>query len=186
MARTRPLSDLPKVIGDLREAAAGMPSSVVPVIAKNVTAEVSKQAKPFGLRGRNGQRVPLQATFKIGGQGYASVNGKAVAVVSGKPIGFWHIVEGGSQPHLITTLGLRTGRRGRLVNRRVMNTYAEGGAIRGKPLHIPGIGFRQFAVHPGHAPIGKPWAKSMSNANDIVSRSLSEHAKTDFMKAWGG
>lgn len=179
MARVRPLSELPKVMGNMATAAKLMPKDVVPVLARNVGDEVRQQASPFHIKGRNGR--PVQLTVKIRKAGSQQ---KPAAIVGGEPIGFWRIVEGGSQPHLITTLGLRTSRRGRVSRRSVLTRFAGGEAIGGKPLRIPGIGFRQFAMHPGHGPLGQPWRKSMAKADSIVARSLKEHATRDMTKAW--
>lgn len=182
MARVRPLSDLPKVIGDLREAAAGMPPSVVPKLADGVRDETAKQGGRYHVKGRGGRPVRLTAKVERG----RDQNSRSVA---GNPPGFWRIIEEGSNAHLITgesTRTTRSGRTTRIGQRSRLRQFEAGDAIRGKPLRIPGIGFRQYAVHPGHGSVGRPWKQAMSNSDRVVSDVLKREATGDFMKAWGG
>lgn len=184
MAKVRPLSDLPKVASHMADVAKRMPDGVVPVLASNVRQEVEWQGHGYYIRGRRGQRVDLTAVVSI--DRYAQP-GTAARVVSGSPIGAWHIVEGGTKSHLITGAAYRTTRSGnvrRIGTRSRERAFLAGDAITGRPLRLPGIGFRQYALHPGARPVGRPWAKAMSRSDVLVARSLHEHAEHHFLKGW--
>ena len=183
--KVRDLSELPDVIGQISSASRKLPDGSIVPLANNVRSEVEWQGHGYYIRSRNGKRLPLTARVKI-----ATENGpnKAARIVGGSPIGAWHIVEGGSSAHLITGTKERLTRRGnvrRVTARARLAEFASGDSITGRPLHIPGIGFRQYAMHPGHGPIGAPWKKAMGRSGEIVADTLSEYATKALLKAWG-
>lgn len=183
--KVRDLSELPDVLGQMSKASRKLPDRMIDPLAKGVRDEVEWQGHGYYIRGRRGQRLRLTAKVKIASE---SGMNSAARVVGGSPIGAWHIVEGGSQPHLITGTKTRTTRRGnvrRVTARARLREFESGDSITGKPLRIPGIGFRQYAMHPGHGPIGAPWKKAMQRSDDIVADTLSDYATKTLLKAWG-
>lgn len=184
MARVRPLADLPKAIANMALSSGQLPQSVVKPLAENVRAAVEQQSRRYYIKGRNGKRVNLTAKVR---NGKGTTRNRAERVVYGSPAGATSIVNAGSSPHLITGTKLRTTRKGKTVRVGAaarLRQFGEGESIDGKPLRIPGIGFRQYAQHPGHRAIGQPWKKAMIRSDEIVFRTLESHARQALTQGW--
>jgi hypothetical protein len=171
----RDLSELPGVIGNMAKTSRELPKKVIIPLASGVRNEVASQGRRYHVKGRNGAPVRLDAKVDKRGTGGAS------ASVAGTPPGFWRIIEEGSSPHLITAR--QNGRRA--TTRARLRQFEGGDAIRGKPLKIPGIGYRQYAVHPGHGSVGRPWRKSMDRSQKITLEVLRDYSAKQLIKAFG-
>ncbi len=180
MARVLPLSQLPVVYGRMVAAAADIPDVAIRPIAKAVDREVDKQGGKYHVKGRKGGRVPLSGRIergKLDGRYTESVS------VAGNPPGFWRIIEEGSSSHLIAGRYRDNGRR--RGARAATNQFLRGDSFAGSsPINIPGIGWRQNAVHPGHGSVGRPWRKSMDATERIVADVTKDEALKTFLKAW--
>ena len=190
--RGRPITDIPIVMRHLREATAQIPEATIPPIADAVTAVVKLEGSRYKLRGHKGGRFPLGA-----GQQKASTGrtGEKSRWVKGTPRGFWHIVEEGSNKHLIA------GRHRKGSG----NRFTAGGALgaftrqaergddsfnMGNPVNVLGHskgtneGWAQYVVHPGHGPIGRPWKRSEALAPVIQMEITENYANTQLMRAF--
>lgn len=173
----RSLADLPGVAANMARAAADLPDSIVVPLSRAVAADVKGQGGRYHVKGRSGRPVQLDA--KVSRDRFAGAN-EASRVVAGTPPGFWRIIEEGSSPHLIAGRYRSTGRR--RGARAATNQFLRGDSFAGSsPINIPGIGWRQNAVHPGHGSVGRPWRRAMDKADNTtrdVTRDVSERALT--------
>jgi hypothetical protein len=178
----RPLSDLPRVVGNMAKAAGETEKLAVPPITRAVQAVTAAQGARFAIKGRSGAKVRLSASA-----GIKTFGGKPVGLVQGRPAGFWRIVEEGSSPHLIVGRNGSRRRGGRGLSRRSafrrftanVDEFNES-----SPIRLGSIGWRQYAAHPGHGPIGRPWATAMRASDQIVRTQLTSVATKQFKQAW--
>lgn len=188
----------------LQRETSRLPPAEVRNIAYAVKAIVDQEGSRYKLRGSGGGKFPLGARVersrKVLGTnsagkkilGPASGSATASMSVAGVPAGFWRIVEEGSGRHLITGRRRRNGRR--LTTKGAMSGFLKAsesgsGFNVGNPIRLkagskgPG-GWKQWADHPGHGPIGRPWAKSMIKANVVVDRMHQDYVRARLTAAW--
>lgn len=187
MARVRPLSQLDDVIGQLGTAAGRAAGDVVLPMTFAVRDEVRRTGRRFALRGSNGDRVVLSAGSRVQGNGQ-----RRVGFVRGNPPGFWRIVEEGSTRHLIagryrrqSGIGPRI-KQGSVTSRR--RSFLRDLELSGNsPIRLGGgIGYRQWAIHPGHRSIGRPWRQAMDRAPAIAAQKHYEITTRQLVKVWKG
>jgi len=164
----------------MAEAAQDSRTFVVRSMTEGVERIVDANGARYHIKAR-GSRQPIRLEGRSDTAVFRTKAGgnTAVGAVRGIPAGFWSIVEYGSYRHLITsTKGkggaqrvTKAGNATRFLTIRKTTKIASGGkgslGVLG-PLLIPGIGYRQFAMHPGHGPIGKPWATAMLEAEPVA------------------
>lgn len=181
MTTVRPLSALHPVITEMATAAQKAQTAVVRHATVELGREVSRLGRRYTLRGRGGKQVPLDAAtdVKIFGQ-------EPVGRVRGVPGGFWHIVHYGSDPHFISREVTRSGRR-QSIRRSVTVGFGKKKGSLGAlaPIRTP-YGPRQFAFHPGHGTIGRPWDAAMMVAPRIVGDALQEEQTRQLTAAFLG
>jgi hypothetical protein len=177
---SRPLSDLPKVLASMGSAASRLDVETVAPMTLAVANAVRVSGARHHIKGRGGAPVRLGAKSNVRG-----VNGRPkVGRVSGDPAGFWRIVTDGSRKHLIVSRSKRDGRRQTVAGarRRFLNVDSSMGNT--APLHISGIGFRQYAVHPGHRGFANPWGEAMIASSRLIGPVLAKTATASLVKAW--
>jgi hypothetical protein len=198
----RPIEEFVFVVGNMRRELSKLPPHHVKALGGLVRDEVQRQGRPYRIKGRTGEKFRLTAKTQrsrrvlgstssgkkvLGGTSSASIS------VVGEPRGFWGIVEHGSKRHLITP---RRNRGGRYTARGAFGAFirdAERGNDSfnpgGKPLRIkpggkhPG-GFAQWVMHPGHKPLGRPWARAMRNSRRIVQKYHADYTRDVLIAAW--
>jgi hypothetical protein len=175
----RPLSEFPAVVSQMGTAAAGLPVELIVPLANNIKREVERQGGRYYVRGRSGAKVRLGAKVQQARIGKAVTASRSV---SGEPAGFWRIIEDGSSPHLIA--GRRKGGRNRGARAARSQFARNADSFSGSPINIPGVGWRQYAVHPGHGSVGRPWRKAMNQADQIVRWTLVDQSSKALLKAW--
>jgi hypothetical protein len=145
-----------------------------------VRDEVKRAGSRYSIKGRNGQPVRLGASFDI-----KTFSGRAVGSVQGSPPGFWSIVEEGSGKHLIAGRYQRGTRQRSGSARGRRQAFLRGDEFgRYSPLRIPGIGYRQYVIHPGHRSIGRPWRRAMDRAPEVASRAMFTETGRRLGTAW--
>lgn len=190
----RPYEVVPEVFREMADESVRVNRRFLEIVTKQMVAAINQEGAKYRLRsGSTGRRFPLEASSDV--RAFERQAGGIVVVgkVRGVPPGFWAIVEDGSRPHVISTRRVR----GKEVR------YTKGGAVRrnmgistqtrrlmaGKglgslvPVRTP-YGPRQWVMHPGHGPIGKPWAASMVRSEKIVNTELSAQQTAGLIKAW--
>lgn len=187
MPRVRPLSELGDAVAALGIAAGKLPPEVVDDLAKRVRDTVAWQGAKYRLTPK---KYPLEAKVSRGRKA-TRINAAlgASASVEGTPAGFWRIVEDGSNQHFISGRYRQSGSRfGRVARQRAFTRTVLGdneAFNQGTPINIPGVGWRQYAHHPGHGSIGKPWKTAMALSQGLAGESLRKTATIPLRKAWG-
>jgi hypothetical protein len=175
----RPLSDLPRVMSGMGKAAVNTKSETVKPITAAVRTIVDRNGSRHHIKGKAGGPVRLGAKSNVRND---------VGFVEGAPAGFWRIVEEGSSAHIIASRYRRGG--GRRSNRRRSVEAIFGNVDRNfggsAPIKLGGIGYRQYAFHPGHGSQGRPWRNSMRQAEPVAQRTMATTATKLFTKAWTG
>jgi hypothetical protein len=164
----------------MAEAAQDSRTFVVRSMTTAVQGVVTANGARYHIKAR-GTRQPIRLEARSDVKLFRTRNGSntPTGAVRGIPAGFWSIVEYGSYRHLITSTKGRGGKervtsRGRTVRfltvRKTTKIAAGGKGSLGVlgPLLIPGIGYRQWVMHPGHSPIGKPWATAMLESEPVA------------------
>jgi hypothetical protein len=177
---SRPLSDLPKVLASMGSAASRLDVETVAPMTLAVANAVRASGARYHIKGRGGAPVRLGAKSNVRGFGDRTKVGK----VSGDPAGFWRIVVDGSGKHLIVGRSKRGGGRQSAAGARRRFANVDSSMGNTNPLHMGGIGFRQFAVHPGHRGFGDPWDTAMSASSRLVGPVMAKTATESFRKAW--
>jgi hypothetical protein len=186
---TRPLSDLPRAVAAMGKAAAEVKYETVGPMTAAVTNIVRVNGRRHYIRGRGGAKVELGVRSNVRGFGRSRVE---VGKVEGVPAGFWRIVEEGSSRHIIAgrykrSAGIGPRQKSSNTRRSVFRILDSDSTFgRSSPINVPGIGYRQFVDHPGHGSQGRPWAKSMRQAEPVAQRELEKAATKTFTKAWTG
>jgi hypothetical protein len=198
----RPIEEFVFVIGNMRRELSKLPPHHVRQLGGLVRDEVKRQGRPYRIKGRTGEKYRLSAKMErsrrvlgstsSGKKVLGGTSGASVSVV-GDPRGFWGIVEHGSKRHLIVP---RRNRGGRYTTRGATGAFirdAERGndSFRpgGRPLRIkpggkhPG-GFAAWVMHPGHRPLGRPWARAMRNSRRIVTKYHADYTRDVLLAAW--
>jgi hypothetical protein len=171
----------------MSKASADMRTLPVPPMTRATAKIVRDKGARYHVKGRNGDRVKLVARGDV-----KDFGGSAVGRVRGIPPGFWRIVEEGSDPHLIVgryrrQSGIGPRRRKSNARRtvlRILDSDSTFGAS--SPIRVGGIGYRQFAHHPGHGSLGKPWASGMTEAKDKIRREYESVLAKTMTKALTG
>jgi len=187
----RPITDMPVVIRHLREATTGIPEATVPMAAEAIKFAVKLQGAPYRLRGQKGGRFALGATTEKASTGRA---GEKSRWVKGVPAGFWHIVEEGSNKHLIAGRH-RKGSGNRFTAGGALGAFTRGAERgdsfnMGNPVNVLGHskgtneGWAQYVVHPGHGPIGRPWKRAEALAPAIQKEVVDNYARTQLTRAF--
>lgn len=175
----RPLSELPVAIGNMASAAGHVEQRVVPKATLAIRTRASVEGGRYRIKGRSGRPVRLSASSNT-----QMFGGKPVGQVRGVPPGFWRIVTDGSAPHLITGR-YRRGGTGRVGVSSALRRFAGADAMNtASPIRLGSIGWRQYAVHPGHGSLGDPWGRAMRAAPELYRSTLDEVATTDLVRAW--
>ena len=192
MGAARPVTDIPFVMANLSRTTAELPDSMIRPLAEAARQEYDRQGSRYRLRGATGGRVPLGARTEAakGSQGRS----KRSRWVVGAPAGFWRIVEEGSKGHLIAGRYRKSGRR--FTARGATNAFlrnAERGNDSfnmGSPINVLGgkkgdrAGWAQYARHPGHGPIGRPWRRATIKAPKIVGEVQEAYARNELVRAF--
>jgi hypothetical protein len=162
------------------KAASRLDVETVPPMTLAVANAVRIRGRRYHIKGRGGAPVRLGASSNVRGFGDRVKVGK----VSGDPAGFWRIVTDGSGKHLIVGRHKRGGGKQTTAGarRRFLNVDKSMGNT--NPIKLGGIGYKQYAVHPGHRGFGNPWQEAMSDSNRLVGPVLSKNASSSFAKAW--
>lgn len=167
MPAVRPLSALRPSLFEMADAAQKANILVVRRSTERVREDVDRRGRRYTLRGRGGRQVPLSARSDVKSFGNDST---PVGMVRGVPEGFWHIVQYGSGRHLIARSTTRSG--GRRSLRTTFRRFGDAESLGDlQPIRTP-YGPRQFANHPGHGTIARPWDAAMSVAPDLVGDNL--------------
>jgi hypothetical protein len=180
MLSVRSLDELPAVIANMRATAGKLPESSITKIADGVRDEVARQGGRYYVRGRGGAKVRLGARVQRSRVGKAYTASRSV---SGEPAGFWRIINDGSGAHLIAGRYRSNGRR-RSARAASSQFGRNADSFNGSPINIPGIGWRQYAVHPGHGSVGQPWRKAMAQSDRIVGKTLETESAKALIRAW--
>jgi hypothetical protein len=169
---------MPVVVGGMGEAALKSNMKVVREATEAVGALVAANGARFHIRGRSGTKVPLGARTDV-----KVYHGKPVGAVRGTPAGFWQIVEHGSAAHLIVGT---TGQNGKKRSLRANLSRFEAGELGSgtKPLTAGPYGYKQWVMHPGHGPIGRPWETAMAASYPVAERILAVESFKAFVQTW--
>lgn len=190
--RGRPITDMPKVVAQMRRAADTIPEEIVPRVSEAIKFEVMLQGRPYKLRGHTGAKFPLGATTEKASTGRP---GEKSRWVKGIPSGFWRIVEDGTNRHLIAGRH-RKGSGNRFTANGALGAFtrgAERGADSfnmGTPVNYLGNsrgsneGWAQFVDHPGHGPIGHPWARAVARSDKIVEEVHEQYSRATLARAF--
>ncbi len=171
---------MPRVVANMASAAAELPNEVVVPLARGIADDVEGQGRRYHVKGRNGTKVKLGAKVR---KDQFPRQHQASRVVAGNPAGFWKIIEDGSERHLIAGRYRATGRR--RSARVATNQFLRGDSFAGSsPILIPGVGYRQWADHPGHGSVGRPWKRAMAKADDTTAKVTRKTATKQFSAAW--
>jgi hypothetical protein len=178
----RPLSDLPHVMSAMGKAAAKADAESVKPMTLAVRTIVDRNGSRHHIKGKAGGPVQLGAKSSVRGD---------VGFVEGSPHGFWRIVEEGSSAHIIASRYKGTGdSRRRTSNRRRSVEAIFGNADKSfggrSPIKLGGIGYKQYAFHPGHGSQGRPWRNSMTQSAPVAQRTMADTSTKLFTKAWTG
>lgn len=193
MPAVRPLSALRPALLDMATAAQKANVAAVKAATDRVRAEVIRWGHRYTLRGRGGKQVPLSASSGV--RVFGSMD-NPVGMVRGTPEGFWHIVQYGSGPHLITATKGRGGvgrvtRSGRVASRfytptQTLRRFGGGDSLGAlQPIRTP-YGPRQFAFHLGHGTIARPWDAAMELAPNLVGETLAYEQTKAMVAAFVG
>jgi hypothetical protein len=176
----RPLSDLPRVMSAMGKAAADTDRASVPPMTSAVRLIVDRNGSRHHIKGKGG------AAVRLGAKSSVRTN---VGIVKGEPAGFWRIVEEGSSAHIIAgryrrSTGRRTSNRRRTVEAIFNNVDRSFGAS--SPIKLGGLGYKQYAFHPGHGSQGRPWRNSMNQSEPVAQKAMADTSTKLFAKAWTG
>jgi hypothetical protein len=177
---SRPLSDFPKVLASMGSAASRLDVETVAPMTLAVASAVRLRGGRYGIKGRSGAKVRLGARSNVRGFG----DRVKVGNVKGDPAGFWRIVTDGSGKHLIVGRHKRGGGRQTVAGARRRFANVDNTLGNTNPIKLGAIGYRQYAVHPGHRGFGNPWGEAMSDSNRLVGPILAKTATSSFAKAW--
>lgn len=206
MPAVRPITDLPKIMHSFSMVADRGQYDVVYRATNDLAAFGTLQGSRWSLRGSKGGRFPLVAKADVKKWGRAQ---RAVGMVRAVPAGFWGIVEHGSSPHFITSkyakgsrysraralggraafsrsnrkTGVRTFGAAELGMGPVGPRATAGWGDRRAVLHW-GSSFTRYARHPGHGPLGSPWANTEAAAPYIVAKAHGSVLPQQFVRAW--
>ena len=190
----RPLSALPDVLDKMAAAAVEATDEACRAATEAVYMTVKSSGARYHIKGRGGRgKFPLGASRDV--KRFGKGQGVARGAVFGIPQGFWTIVEDGSKPHIIhgrkVARGKRQGRNaGIAVKRKAAKALSSrffggnGGQTGANPISIPGVGWREYAHHPGHRPLGKPWEEAMAFSQRQVPEVVSATATKRFAMAF--
>ncbi len=177
----RPLSTLGPTFSKMGNAAARANVEAVERSTKKLGAVVNAEGSRHHIRGRRGNKVPLGAKTDVRGFNSQSKGLVVTGAVRGIPEGFWHIVEYGSDAHLIWGRG-KSGRG--LTVKGAMRRYSAGDPFNTtRPISTP-WGPRQVVFHRGHGSQGKPWAASMRIGAPLVANEMQYEQQRALTKAF--
>lgn len=195
MPSGRALTELPAVLTSMGKACVEAELYTVRELTYVAGDIVDRQGRKFRLRsGNNGKKFPLEAKTDV--KQYGTREGVLVVrgAVRGVPEGFWSIVMYGSYPHVITGRKDRQGkgrvtRTGREVSRAMTYGQVTRRLMKGQslaklqPVRTP-YGPRQYVMHPGHGPIGKPWDLAMVEAGIRLPQVLDAAASRSLVRTF--
>jgi hypothetical protein len=185
--KTRPWQVAGPMFQQMADETAKANARYIKIVCDDIAAVVDANGSKFRLRGARGNKVALEGKSDVKAfftQGDRSF--KVVGAVRGLPEGFWHIVEYGSGRHLIYSRrgkggAVRTSQSGKvrkefLTPSQVKRRFNTNRALNELAPIAPSsrAWAAQYAIHPGHGPIGKPWAMSMMQSEPLVARDLRE------------
>lgn len=180
-AGVRPLSTMGPTFAAMGDAAKRANVEAIERSTKKLGAFVNAEGARFHIKGRRGNKVPLMAKTDV--RGFNGRDGVVfTGAVRGIPEGFWAIVEYGSGRHLITR---RTDKgRTKKVTSKMLTSLAEGTTFaKGRPLFTP-YGPRQWVDHPGHRPLGSPWATAMRVGAPVIANEMQYQQTRAMTKAF--
>lgn len=194
--RGRPIEDMPRMFRNLQEAAEGLPVRLVYPLSIAIRDQLQLEGAKYRLRGASGKKVALTAHTKAAK--YEGRSSKRTRFIDGTPKGFWRIVNDGSAKHLIAGRYRRSG--GRLTVRGAARQFGfnwssgqetSGGSMGiGSPINTYGgqkgdrDGWAQYAIHPGHGPLGRPWRRAMDRSGPIMQKMQADYASDAFVRAF--
>ncbi len=182
----RPLSTLGPTFSKMGNAAARANVEAVERSTHKLGAVVNAEGVRHRIRGRKGNKVPLGAKTDVRGFSSQTQGLVVTGAVRGIPEGFWHIVEYGSGPHIITRAGKDAkGRRRKISDKSLLKRVTEGTSLSGLPLLSNGSNFiAPYALHPGHKSQGTPWATSMRIGAPMVANEMQYEQQRALTKAF--
>jgi hypothetical protein len=178
-----------------RAATDGVPAAALMPLTHMVHDTAEKRGRRHKLRGAKGGKWPLRAKIETplsqDKLGNARIS-KYARTVAGNPAGFWRIVEEGSGRHLIAGRrrrgsGTRMTAKGALSRWLSMAARGDdtGFGKLANPIHMPSpYGWKQWADHPGHRSLGRPWRRAMDEAGRKRDPILKSVANKEFTKAF--
>jgi len=196
--KTRPWSLADDAFYEMADAGQRINRRYVQTTIKQMAEVTTAIGSKHRIRGRSGQRVPLEA--KADTKGFQTRDNGLVVVgmMRGIPEGFWHIVNKGRGGGYI--VHARRGRGGAqritksgkargdyLTRKQVQKRFNQDKALGDlAPIRTP-FGPRQWVlIRSGHGPLGTPWEQSMVRADQIVSAELTSQANAELARAWKG
>lgn len=182
----RRLADMAGVFADMAEAADKAKTKA----AQDATKVVKDAVDATGGRYRI-KKIRLGARSDV--KSFATSGGGNVARgrVQATPRAFWTWVEEGTHPHIIvgrSSRGKRTSRKKRssvALGRKANKAFGGKNVDSiGNPLAIPGIGYREYAHHPGARSQGHPWEEAMGVSARLVPAAVAKSSTLALAKAF--
>lgn len=196
--KTRPWALADDAFYEMADAGQRINLRYVQMTVKDMAQVTSQIGSRHRLRGRNGQRIPLEGKGDARGFQTRDNGLRVVGVMRGIPEGFWHIVENGRGGGYIVYSRKGKGgaqrlsksgkaRQDFLTKKQVQKRFNQDKALSDlAPVRTP-FGPRQWVlIRSGHGPLGTPWKQSMQRSEQIVSGNLTAQANAELARAWKG